>query len=568
MKKRLLAFLAGMMALCMMLSACAPKNSGNDGGGTDDGGDTTVDDGGQSGGGEKVIRFSIAAEPPTMDPQIKTATPMAAVATHVYEGLVRVFNGEIKPGMADTWEISPDGLTYTFHIRDGAKWSDGQALTAGDFEYAFQRLLDPAVGSEFAYLAYDIVGAEDFNAGNTTDWSTVGVKAEDDSTLVITLRNPVSYFLGFMDFTLFSPTRQDKVEAAGASYGSEAETLAFNGPYILESWEHDSNLVLVKNPEYWDAANVTTERIEVYVVLDENTGIAMYDSGDLDITNVPKDLISAYDCKVFTDGGEYFLMANYKGMTPETGKLLSNPNFMKAIGYGIDKEAFIKATLGDATQPATRYNMPLLNIVDNAEGKQVNFNENYPLEAYPANADLAKAEEYLNKALEETGFTKETMPTFVYACRDADSNRLMAEALQDMLKTNLGINMDIQQMEYKQWLEVVNQHDYDLCLYGWGPDYDDPMTYMDLWMIKPGDMINMANYDNQEYHELLTLAKTTPDAKERAEALYEAEKILLDGGPIIPIYVKYTAYVQNPAIGNIDRPFIGGQPKCMYATFN
>lgn len=558
-KKRLLSLAAALMALCLLVS-CAPTNNGEQGGGEADPG--------SSGVSEKVIRFSIGAEPPTMDPQIKTATNMAAVATHVYEGLVRVFNGEIKPGMADTWEISPDGLTYTFHIRDGAKWSDGEDLTSADFAYAFQRILDPAVGSEFAYLAYDIVGAEDFNAGKTTDWSTVGVKNPDPSTFVVTLRNPVSYFLAFMDFTLFSPTRQDKVEAAGAAYGSEADTLAFNGPYVMESWEHDSNLVLVKNPEYWDAANITTDRIEVYVVLDENTGVAMYDSGDLDITNVPKDLIPAYDTKIFTDGGEYFLMANHKGMTAETGKLLSNPNFMKAIGYGIDREAFIKATLGDATQPATRYNMPLLNIINNAEGKQVNFNEAYPLEAYPATADLTKAQEYLDLALQETGFTKDTMPTFSYACRDADSNRLMAEALQDMLKTNLGINMEIRQMEYKQWLEVVNNHEYDICLYGWGPDYDDPMTYMDLWMVKPGAMNNMANYDNQEYTDLLNLAKTTPDAKERAEALYKAEQILLDGGPIIPIYVKYTAYVQNPSIDNIDRPFIGGQPKCMYATFN
>ena len=558
MKKKLLAILAGIMALCMVLTACGPKaGQGNN------------NDGGQQDGeesGEKVIRFSIAAEPPTMDPQIKTASPMAAVATHVYEGLVRVFDGEIKPGMADTWTISEDGLTYTFHIRDDAKWADGQALTAADFEYAFYRILSPEVGSEFAYLAYDIAGAEAFNAGETDDWTTVGVKATDDQTLVITLRNPVSYFLSFMDFTLFSPTRKDMVEAAGATYGSEANLQAYNGPYVLESWEHDSKLVLVKNPEYWDAASVTTDRIEVYVVLDANTGIAMYDAGDLDITDVPKDLISAYDTQIFSDGGEYFIMANWKGMTEETGKLLSNPNFMKAIGYGIDRTAFIAATLGDATQAATRYNMPLLNIIDNAEGKQVNFNENYPLEAYPATADLEKAQEYLDKALEETGFTKDTMPTFVYACRDADSNRVMAEALQDMLKTNLGINMEIKQMEYKQWLEVINDHEYDLTLYGWGPDYDDPMTYMDLWMQKPGG--NMANYDNQEYTDLLNFAKTTTDSKARAEALYEAEKILMDGGPIIPVYVKYVAYVQNPAIGNIDRPFIGGQPKCMYATFN
>ena len=558
MKKKLLAILAGIMALCMVLTACGPKaGQGNN------------NDGGQQDGeesGEKVIRFSIVAEPPTMDPQIKTASPMAAVATHVYEGLVRVFDGEIKPGMADTWTISEDGLTYTFHIRDDAKWADGQALTAADFEYAFYRILSPEVGSEFAYLAYDIAGAEAFNAGETDDWTTVGVKATDDQTLVITLRNPVSYFLSFMDFTLFSPTRKDMVEAAGATYGSEANLQAYNGPYVLESWEHDSKLVLVKNPEYWDAASVTTDRIEVYVVLDANTGIAMYDAGDLDITDVPKDLISAYDTQIFSDGGEYFIMANWKGMTEETGKLLSNPNFMKAIGYGIDRTAFIAATLGDATQAATRYNMPLLNIIDNAEGKQVNFNENYPLEAYPATADLEKAQEYLDKALEETGFTKDTMPTFVYACRDADSNRVMAEALQDMLKTNLGINMEIKQMEYKQWLEVINDHEYDLTLYGWGPDYDDPMTYMDLWMQKPGG--NMANYDNQEYTDLLNFAKTTTDSKARAEALYEAEKILMDGGPIIPVYVKYVAYVQNPAIGNIDRPFIGGQPKCMYATFN
>jgi len=573
MKKSLLALMAALMAMCMLLSACGGGNAGNAGGNDNAGGNNSSDNSGSGDAGndaaeEKVIRFSIAAEPPTMDPQIKTATPMAAVATHVYEGLTRVFNGKIQPGMADKWEVSEDGKTYTFHIREDAKWHDGVALTAHDFEYAFLRILDPAVGSEFAYLAYDIVGAEDFNSSVNTDWESVGVKATDDHTLVITLKNPISYWVSFMDFTLFSPTRKDLVEKAGAAYGSEADTLAFNGPYILESWEHDSNLVLVKNPEYWDAANVTTDRIEVYVILDQNTGIAMYDSGDLDITDVPKDLVDAYDTKVFLDGAEYFIMANWKGMDATKGKLLGNKNFMQALNYAIDRTAFVQATIGGASQPATRYNMPLLNIVNSADGSQVNFNEAYPLEACPATADVAKAQEYLNKALEETGISKDAIPTFVYACRDAEANRLQAEAIQDMLKTNLGVNIEIQQMEYKQWLEVVNDHEYDLCLYGWGPDYDDPMTYMDLWMIKPVDGPNMANYDDPAYHELLVLAKNTTDAKERAEALYEAEKMLLDGGPIIPLYVRGAAYVQNPDIGNIDRPFIGGQPKCMYATFN
>ena len=518
---------------------------------------------------ETIIRFADGAEPPTLDPQIKTASSMACIATHIYEGLVRVFDGKIQPGMADTWTISEDGLTYTFHIRDNAMWDDGSRLTAKDFEYAFYRILDPAVGSEFAYLAYDIVGAQEFNEGTTDNWDEVGVKAVDDSTFVITLKGPVSYFLGFMDFTLFSPVRKDKVEAAGASYGSDAEGLAFNGPYILESWEHDAKLVMTKNPYYWDAENITTDIVEAYVILDDNTGIAMFDAGDIDIVNVPMDLMPMYDYQTFTDGGEYFIMANYKGTTEEKGKLLSNKNFMKAIGYGIDRTLFIAATMGGATQPATRYNMPLLNIVNNNEGVQVNFNETYPLEAYPATADVAKAQEFMAAALEETGFTADTLPVFKYVCRDTDANRLMAEALQDMLKTNLGIQIEISQMEYKQWLEVVNQHDYDICLYGWGPDYDDPMTYMDLWMAKAGSGtdINMANYDNQEYTDLIVFAKNTPDNKARAEALYEAEKLLMDGGPIIPMYVRYHAYVMTPGIGNIDRPFIGGQPKCMYATF-
>lgn len=530
----------------------------------------TDEAGSQQPAGDNIIKFSISAEPPTMDPQIKTASNMAAVATHVFEGLVRIFDGEIRPGMADTWEISSDGLTYTFHIRDDAKWDDGTKVTAHDFEYGFLRIVDPAVGSEFGYLAYDIVNAEEYNTGKITDPSQVGVKALDDSNFEIKLKNPVSYFLSYMDFTLFSPTREDLVDKYGSGYGLDAGKLGCNGPYVLKEWNHENNLILEKNPNYWDAVSITTDKIEVDIILDSNTGIALFETGELNIVDIPKDRIDEYKqsgkANFYSDGSVYYLEANINGLSPETGKVLSNSNFRRALGFAIDREQLINAVLKDGSLPATRYNGPSIHIMDNEKGEQVSFYDKYPYEFYDKNAEIDIANEYLNKALAELNMAKEDLPTFQYLARDGEDARLLAEAIQGMLKQNLGIDIEIRQVQYKQFLELTRYpYEFDLCVEGWGPDYDDPMTFMGLWVIKPSG--NGCNWANQQYTDMIDFATSTSDMKARADKLLEAEKYLMEEGPVIPLYFRYKAYAMSDNISNIDRPFVGGQPKCMYAVF-
>jgi oligopeptide transport system substrate-binding protein len=545
MKKSLALVLALVFVLSMALTACGPKpEQGNEGTDTAE---------------PKVFRMA-ANEPPNLDPQLGTDTVSIMVANGVLEGLIRVHDGKVLPGMAETWEISEDGLTYTFHMRD-AQWSDGQKVTAKDFEYSFIRLLDPATASEYAFQGYYIVNGEEFNTGKITDPTQVGVKALDDKTLEIKLKAPTKYFLALTGFLSFMPSRKDLVEQYKEGYAADFDKAVYNGPFTLTEWQHDASMVLEKNPNYWNKDAIKLDRVEFTIVTDSKTVINMYEAGDTDMATISKDLIAKYKTEgkanFSPDGSEFYFQFNVKGRTPEIGKFLSNKNFIHALGFAIDRQAFCDQVLKNGSTPAQRYIQPLLM------GTNDKFSNEYPLDYYPATADVAKAKEFLETALKELGTTADKIPTIEYLTDDSDVARTNGEAIQDMLSKNLGVKIEIKQVQFKQRLELMNAGDYDFVFAGWGPDYDDPMTYADLWVTGGGH--NNTNWSNAKYDELIAFAKSSSDEKARAEAMFESEKILLEEGPIVPIYFRQIAFAKQPYVKNVIRNFIGADPDFVFA---
>ena len=307
----------------------------------------------------KVLRFAIAGEPPTLDPH-NGADMLSSVAINgIFEGLIRISDGKVVPGMAESWEVSADGLTYTWKIRQDAKWSDGQPLTANDFVYGLIRLIDPnppAPNGSYNFQGFYLVNAEAFNKGEITDPNEVGVKALDDYTLEMKLVTPVPYFVELMDFVSFYPARKDYVDQYQMEFASEADKIIGNGPFVLTEWNHEQDLVLEKNANYWNPDAVKLDKVEIYIIADANTALNMFENGELDMVNLPKDFIPQYESEAkalyYGDGVEYWMEFNLVSEKPVVGKLLANKNFRHALGYAIDRTAYVNAVWKDGSVPA------------------------------------------------------------------------------------------------------------------------------------------------------------------------------------------------------------------------
>lgn len=515
--------------------------------------------------GEKVLRMGLNGEPPNLDPQKSTDAVSAEVITGMLEGLIRVHEGIVQPGMAEKWEISDDGLTYTFHIRDNAKWNDGVPVTAKDFEYSIKRLLNPETAAEYAYMAYYIKGGEAWNNGTGSE-EDVAVKALDDNTLEIVLNHPTKYFLSMLQLSQFLPSRQDIVEKHGQKYAADADKFVFNGPFIMTDWKHEEEVILVKNEDYWDKDNVKLSKIEMPIFSKRQPEYQMYMDGELDWALLDKDTMTQIpedELQFYHDGAVDYFEINTISDDPIKAKLLNNKNFKKALGYAIDRKSYCEAVLKDGSEPALRFNLPL--FAGTTDGKK--FTEEYPLEVYSETADVEKAKELLNTALTEEGLTIDQIPTIELLTDDTESAKLQSEALQAMLK-EIGVNIDIKQVPFKQRLELMQSKPgrFDIVHALWGPDYDDPMTYMDLWITGGGN--NHPQWSNAKYDEYVLGAQTEVDAVKRANMLVEAEKILLDEAVIVPVYFRQRACAQRPYIINMPKNFYGAVRDYIYTDID
>jgi oligopeptide transport system substrate-binding protein len=492
----------------------------------------------------KVIRYSISNEPPTIDPQLVNSMYGATLDYHLYDGLMRNNDGTIEPACAETYELSEDGLTYTFHLRDGLKWSDGVTLTANDFVYGIQRLCDPATASPSSYMGGIVKNATKVMNGELPV-SELGVKALDDSTVEITLENPAGYFLGVLSTTGYYPSRQDLVEKYGKDFAADADKAVYNGPFTLTEWKHAASLTFTKNENYWNKEVVNLSGLEISVVTDPNTALGLYESGDLDFVELPSEIVSSYpDAKSYSTGAVSFLQFNVTA-----NELLANKNFRKAISTAIDREQYVKLATSDISKVTSRYVLPTVSGVTNTYG------EEYPYEAFSTTADVAQAKEYLAAAMKELNIQNASDIKVILNTSDADSSRKSAEVIKEQVQTALGIVLEINQVPYKQLYELSSKNEFEMMATGWVPDYSDPFSYLEFF--ETGNGYNASLYSSADFDSYIEIAKNAIDPKTRFDALFEAEKILCDDLPMIPTDLTYKYYLINDKITDFKTYFVG-----------
>jgi oligopeptide transport system substrate-binding protein len=550
-KKVLSLILAVMM--CLSIVACSTpgqQTSGNTG-------DENVSQGNESpdnsGSARKVLRYAMRTDVPTLDPQLMNSVPSATVNAHISEGLMRNHLGNIQNGIAESYEVSEDGKTYTFHLRD-AKWSDGVAIKAQDFEYAFKRLADPATASPYSFIIQNlVVNAADIIAG-TKPVDELGIKAVDDKTLTIELVNTSTYFLSMLSMAPFCPTRQDLVEKYGKDFAADADKNVYSGPFIVKNWAHEDRIILEKNPNFWDAGKIKLDEVQILTVPEAATALAMYEQGELDFTEVPTEVVSNYADQVtyYTDGADDFVKLNMNGTSQ-----LSNKDLRLALNYAFNREDFVNLASNSIYAPNTRYVLPDVNGVS---GK---YGDEYPLEAFPLKGDAAKAKEHLDKAMQALGVTDPAKIKLELMTTDQERARVEAEVIQNQLQSTLGITVTIRQVPYKQRLELEDKREFEMVVSGWAPDYSDPMTYLDLWATN--SPYNQISYSNPQYDEYINTALTEPDAKKRMDALFNAEKLLLEDAAIMPMHIRRYPFLVSDRVQGLETYFVGQNYDYIYA---
>lgn len=547
-KKVISMFLA--IAMCLGMAACSTPGQKQE---PAKPADAAAETPSETAPDKKVLRYSLTADAPTLDPQLMNSIPSSTVGFHIYEGLMRNHIGEIQPGMAESYDISEDGKTYTFHLRD-AKWSDGVEIKAQDYEYAMRRLVDPATASDYSFLVTSLIkNAGDINAGKMAV-EELGVKAVDDKTLTIELNNPTGYFLSMLSMSQLCPVRQDLVEKYGKDFSADADKNVYSGPFIVKEWKHEDRIILEKNPNYWNAGEIKLDEVDIFTVTDPMTAVAMFEQGELDQVNVPAEVLSNYKDKViyYNDGANDFMKLNMDGSCE-----LSNKDLRLAINYALNREDYILLSSQNLYQPNTRYVLPQV------KGINGDYGDEYPYEAFPLKGDAAKAKEHLAKAMEALGVTDPAKIDIELLTTDAERTRIEAEVLQNQIQTALGITVTIRQVPYKQRLQMESDHEFEMVVTGWVPDYPDPMSYLELW--PTGSPYNHGSYSSEVYDGYIKDALTNADPVKRMEALFNAEKTLLEDGGIVPLQLRRNAMLLNPKVKGFETYFVGINYDYLYA---
>ncbi|WP_113930100.1 peptide ABC transporter substrate-binding protein [Bacillus sp. P14.5] len=535
MKKQSIILLSILLVLSAFLTACGGGNNNDN---------DTADTG--SGKDEQVLNLLESSEIPSLDSTLGTDSVSFNVMNNVFEGLYRLGEGD-EPvlGMAaEEPEVSEDGKTYTFKIRD-AKWSNGEPVTAKDFEYAWKKALDPDNASEYAYIMFDIKNAEKVNNGELP-LEEAGIKALDDKTLQLELETIVPYFKSLLTFATFLPQNQAFVEEQGDQYGLEADTAIYNGPFVLSDWKHEQSFQMKKNTDYWEADVVKLEEINFNIVKDTSTRVNLYETNETDVAVLSEQYVDTYqeDPNFNTQlrTSTFFLRLN------QENEVLSNKNARKAFDMAWDKEGLVEVLLNDGSIPA--YYLVPDDFVTGPDGEDFRDTNGKLGEFNPE-----EAAKLWNTAKEELGIETASLELLNY---DSENSRKVGEYLKEQLENTLdGLTISISQQPFAQKLEVEQRGDYDFSYAGWGPDYPDPMTFLDMFIT--GSSYNQTGFSNEKYDQLIEDAQTTllDDPEKRWEALLEAEQILLEEQAISPMFQDGSAYLQREYVKDLYRHSFG-----------
>ena len=479
---------------------------------------------------------SISAEVTTisvMNPILMTYNNEFSVARHGWDCLVKLDeNNNITPAAAESWETSEDGLTWTFHLRQGCKWVDSTGavigdVTANDFVFAWQELLNPDNAAEYYTFATVFKNAQkyyDFKSGASTEEVTldeVGIKAVDDYTLEIQLENNLPYFLQYVKFEVMSPIYQPFYEEVGADkYGTSPDTLAFNGPFYMTNWVTESSITMAKNPSWYNADAVSLEEINFVKYSDTNTKYNAFLGGELDIMDVTGEQRAAfeaegYDVSSYVGGYSYFAWMN----TTDTSDFRS-VSLRHAVSEALDRKQLIDTVFKNDNEVPACLSLGISGVNTATFGEAVVAdNGGQPLYQAAANPDAAK--EYLAKALEELGYSDASQIKISLMTSEGTQNELLSQVIQEQVRQNLGIEISIEVLTITEWRARRNSLEFDFCVGGWGPDYNDPMTDLDLMLSGNGN--NHTGYSNPDYDALIESTKTELDPVAREKIFIQCE---------------------------------------------
>jgi len=541
MKRKFTWLLSLTLVLSVFLAACS---------GGDDKASEGSDKPAENTDVEQVLNLINGDAIPSMDPSMATDEYGFQFLGATMEGLYRLGeDAKVEKGIAESHEVSADGLTWTFKLREDAKWSNGDPVTANDFVYAWQRAVNPDTGSEYGpYMMGGVIkNATEISKGEKKV-EELGVKADGDYTLVVELANPTPYFESLTTFGTFLPLNQKFVEEKGDAFATSSENLLANGPFVLENWESTAQKWnLAKNDTYWDAGTVKLEKINYVVVKDAQTMVDLYEKGEVDRASLSSDLVDQYssdeDYAIKADNSVFYMKINQT-----RNEALANTNIRAAISRAFDKQALVDTILNNGSLVANGLIPAEFTPMPDGSGDFRKVSGD--LVTY----DTAAAKEFWEKGLKELGVDSVEIE---FLGGDTDVSKTMNEYLANQLQTNLpGLKVTLKQVPFEQRLDLDTKQDYDLQLAGWGPDYLDPYTFLSLWITDGGN--NKMGYSNAEYDKLLEETTTTlaTDNEARYQNFLEAEKILFEDAAIAPVYQRAGAFLSSPKIqGLIENPF-------------
>lgn len=483
--------------------------------------------------GRTDLNYGNGTEPQDLDPQIVTGVPENKIVNALFEGLV-AYGPEGQgtvPAAAESWTISDDGLVYTFKLQPEGRWSNGEPVTATDFVRSYQRILSPELASEYSNKLYPVVGALEFNQGKLKDFSQTGFKALDDRTLQITLKRRTSFLLESMKHYAWFPVPVATIEKFGGltrkgSAWTRPENIVGNGPFVLKEWSMQQRIVVEASPTYWDRAALKLTKITFVPTENIDTEERMFRTGQLDKTyELPLDKTDVYRqapknyLRIDPMLGIYFFRLN------TTRPPLTDKRVRKALALAINREQIVQRVIKQDQQPA--------------------YNACPPMESFTSSARLVGDVALARQLLAEAGYPDgKGMPKLELLYNTSQNHRKIAEALQQMWRTHLGIDVGLANQEWKVYLDSQDTLSYTICRAGWLADYADPNTFFDMW--RTGDGNNDTGFSNAEYDRLLEVALNAPTEAERMATYSKMDAILMDEVPFIPLYFYTRAFAINP----------------------
>ena len=491
----------------------------------------------QPSGPQEISVNALQGEPDNLDPNRSSFSTEGAVIRQVFEPLL-TFDKDLKPvpAAASGYDVSQDGRTYTFHLKQGAKWSDGQPVTAKDFVYSYKRILDPNIAAEYASFFADagIVGAADYNGGKGSA-DNVGIKAVDDNTLEIQVESPVGYFPNLVALWVVPPLREDIIQKAGDAWAQDPSTYIGNGPFKMSEWVHQDHIMLVPNANYSGTAP-KLQKVTFLMVTNGEADYAAYRNNERDWTLVPDADVQAVrgDSELSKQSVEYTELTTFWLIMNNAKKPLDNPSVRKALSKAIDRSAMIRDVGAGVGKPATSMIPPGMPGYQADLGKDIDFD-----------ANGAK------QLLSDAGFSDPSQfPQMHFRFATTSANQARAEFIQAQLKQNLGINIVLDSMESKAYQAAFKDKDFDLAFGGWGADYPDPQDWMaSLFGCKASN--NKFNYCNQQFDQASAKGDTGTDLNQRLQAYAEAQKILVQDLPVAPLFYRGRMVLVKPWVQNM-----------------